>query len=458
MTTAFRGTLLYFIADPSDAELKDQGVDAVQHIEDGLLLVDERGLIEQIGRYDTLIKQLSDDIDIIDHSGKILMPGFVDCHIHYPQTEMIAAYGTQLLDWLETHTFPVESQFKDYDYSVKIAERFCTELLRNGTTTALVFGTVHPESIDAFFSVAQQRKLRMIAGKVMMDRHAPDVVLDTPETSYTESKALIEKWHGVDRLDYAVTPRFVPTSTPEQLAQAGRLLEEFPGVYLHTHLSENKDEIAWVSELFPDSKHYLDVYDQAGLLGKRSVFAHGIHLCDDECQRMADSDSVIAHCPSSNLFLGSGLFNLTKMDEYGIRVGIGSDVGGGSSFSAFDSLADAYKIQQLRDVNLDPFRALYLATLGGAKALSLDDRIGSFKPGMEADFIVLDPKATDFLAFRTQHCKNLKELLFVLNTLGDDRVIAATYILGQQALIPEPQARTVTTESTSQPLTETGEF
>ncbi|WP_051219027.1 guanine deaminase [Oceanobacter kriegii] len=433
MTTAFRGTLLYFTDDPLSSGKSAEGGDAVHHIQDGLLLVGEGGFIERVGEYSELIGELPFGVEVVDHSGKILMPGFVDCHIHYPQTEMIAAYGTQLLDWLETHTFPVESKFKDYDYGVKIAERFCTELLRNGTTTALVFGSVHPESVDAFFTVAQQRKLRMIAGKVMMDRHAPDTVLDTAETSYTESKALIEKWHGKDRLDYAVTPRFAPTSTPEQLQLAGRLLEEFPGVYLHTHLSENKDEIAWVKQLFPDSEHYLDVYDQAGLLGKRSVFAHGIHLCDDECQRMADSDSVVAHCPSSNLFLGSGLFDLQKMDDYGIRVGIGSDVGGGSSFSAFDSLADAYKIQQLRDVNLDPFRALYLATLGGAKALSLDDRIGSFKPGMEADFIVLDPKATDFLAFRTQHCKSLKELLFVLNTLGDDRVVNATYILGELA-------------------------
>ncbi|WP_221796712.1 guanine deaminase [Oceanobacter mangrovi] len=428
MANAFRGNLLFFTADPKDA-----GEQAWQYIEDGLLVVDDSGLIRQVGSYASLVDQLDSSTVITDHRGKLLMPGFVDCHIHYPQTEMIAAYGTQLLDWLQTHTFPVESQFSDYDYGVKIAERFCTELLRNGTTTALVFGTVHPESVDAFFTVAQQRQLRMIAGKVMMDRNAPDSVLDSAASSYSESKALIEKWHGVDRLSYAVTPRFAPTSTPEQLAQAGRLLEEYPDVYLHTHLSENRDELAWVQSLFPESSHYLDVYDQAGLLGPRSVFAHGIHLCDDECQRMARTDSVIAHCPSSNLFLGSGLFNLSKMDDYGIRVGIGSDVGGGSSFSAFDSLADAYKIQQLQNVNLDPFRALYLATLGGAKALSLDHQIGSFQAGMEADFIVLDPQATDFLAFRTEHCRNLKELLFVLNTLGDDRVIAATYILGQLA-------------------------
>lgn len=428
MSGVFRGSLLFFTADP-----KDEGDQALHYQQDGLLLVDDNGLISAVGAYADLIDTLPADVSITDYSGKLLMPGFVDCHVHYPQTEMIAAYGTQLLDWLQTHTFPVESRFSDFDYGVGMAERFCTELLRNGTTTALVFGTVHPQSVDAFFSVAQRRKLRMIAGKVMMDRHAPDSVLDSAESSYQESRALIEKWHGVDRLLYAVTPRFAPTSTPQQLQLAGQLLAEHPDVYLHTHLSENIDEIAWVSALFPDCRDYLDVYEQAGLLGKRSVFAHGIHLCDHECERMAATDSVVAHCPSSNLFLGSGLFSLKRMDDYGIRVGIGSDVGGGSSFSTFDSLADAYKIQQLQGVNLDPYRALYLATLGGARALSLDDRIGSFKPGLEADFIVIDPQATDFLAFRTQHCKSLKELLFVLNTLGDDRLIAATYILGELA-------------------------
>lgn len=424
---AFRGQLLFFTEDPAQ-----YGEAAWTHIEDGLLLIAD-GKIVAVGEYSSLSADLDAAVEVVDYQGRLLMPGFVDCHIHYPQTEMIAAYGTQLLDWLQTHTFPVESQFADYHYGVEIAERFIGELLKNGTTTALVFGTVHPQSVDAFFSVAQAQQLRMIAGKVMMDRHAPDALLDTPVTSYSDSKKLIEKWHGVDRLNYAVTPRFAPTSSPEQLAEAGRLLQEYPDVYLHTHLSENVDELAWVQDLFPESKHYLDVYDQAGLLGEKSVFAHGIHLCDNECRRLVDTKSVIAHCPSSNLFLGSGLFNLAKMDEYGIRVGVGSDVGGGSSFSMFDTLADAYKIQQLRGHNLDPFRSLYLATLGGARALSLDDHIGTFAVGMEADFIVLDPAGTDFLEFRTRHCKDLKETLFVLNTLGDDRVIEATYILGEIA-------------------------
>ncbi|MGB0468336.1 MAG: guanine deaminase [Pontibacterium sp.] len=424
---AFRSAILYFTEDPLGAEEQ-----AYQYLEDGLLVV-ENGCVKQVGEYAALLSVLPDSVSVTDYSGKLLIPGFVDCHVHYPQTEMIAAYGKQLLEWLETHTFPVESQFADYEYALSIAERFLDELLRNGTTTALVFGTVHPESVDAFFTAARARQLRMIAGKVMMDRNAPSALLDQAETSYQDSKTLIERWHGVDRLHYAVTPRFAPTSTPEQLNYVGRLLAEYPDVYMHTHLSENGAELDWVGELFPESQHYLDVYDQAGLLGQRSVFAHGIHLCDDECQRLSESDSVLAHCPGSNLFLGSGLFNLPKMDQYGIRTGIGTDVGGGSSFSMLQTLSDAYKVQQLQGNSLDPFRALYLATLGGAKALSLDDRIGSFKPGYEADFIVLDWACTPFMDFRTAQCKSLAEKLFVLNTLGDDRAIAATYIMGQLA-------------------------
>jgi guanine deaminase len=273
----------------------------------------------------------------------------------------------------------------------------------------------------------------MIAGKVMMDRHAPAALCDTAHSSYEDSRALIERWHGVDRLQYAVTPRFAPTSSDRQLELAGQLLREYPGVYLHTHLAENPEECAWVGELFPQPKHYLDVYDRAGLLSRRSVFAHGIHLCDDACRRLGNTGSALAHCPSSNLFLGSGLFELDRMSAFGIHIGIGTDVGGGTSFSMLQTLADAYKVQALRGHKLDPFRALYLATLGGARALDLEDRIGSFRPGREADLCVLDLQATPLLAFRTAHCRNLFETLFVLNTLGDDRVIAQTRVLGDVA-------------------------
>ena len=299
-----------------------------------------------------------------------------------------------------------------------MAKLFLDELASNGTTTALVFGTVHKESIDVFFSEAEKRNLRMIAGKVLMDRNAPDYLTDTPESGYQASKDLIEKWHQRGRLLYAVTPRFAPTSTPEQLATVGKLLEEYPDVYLHTHLSENKKEIEWVLDLFPERDSYLDVYDHYGLLHKRSVFAHGIHLSDCECERLAESESAIAFCPTSNLFLGSGLFKLTKLEEKGVRVGMGTDVGAGTSFSILQTMSEAYKIMQLQQEKLHPFKSLYLATLGGAKALHLEDKIGNLAIGKEADFVVLDLHATQLMRFRMQQTTTLEEKLFVLNELG----------------------------------------
>jgi guanine deaminase len=424
---ALRGQLLHFVDDPAQA-----GDAAWEHFEDGLLWIED-GCIRRCGPARHLLHELPEGIEVEQFDHHLIVPGFIDTHIHYPQTEMIAAYGERLLEWLETYTFPVESKFGDEAYAEQVAQLFLDELLRNGTTTALVFGTVHPQSVDAFFRQAQKRRLRMIAGKVMMDRHAPAALCDTAHSSYEDSRALIERWHGVDRLQYAVTPRFAPTSSDRQLELAGQLLREYPGVYLHTHLAENPEECAWVGELFPQPKHYLDVYDRAGLLSRRSVFAHGIHLCDDACRRLGNTGSALAHCPSSNLFLGSGLFELDRMSAFGIHVGIGTDVGGGTSFSMLQTLADAYKVQALRGHKLDPFRALYLATLGGARALDLEDRIGSFRAGREADLCVLDLQATPLLAFRTAHCRNLFETLFVLNTLGDDRVIAQTRVLGDVA-------------------------
>ncbi len=424
-TRFLRGPLLHCLAEP------DKNTDATEYFNDALLHIKD-GNIVACGDYQTL-KPSYDDHQLAyleHHPDKLMVPGFIDCHVHYPQTEMIAAHGTQLLDWLNTYTFPVEAQFANLEKSREVAEVFLQELLRNGTTTALVFCTVHPESVEGFFQVAQARKLRMIAGKVLMDRHAPAEVLDTAETGYQQSQQLINKWHGVDRLQYAVTPRFAPTSSPEQLRLAGQLLADNPGVYLHTHLSENHDEIAWVKELFPAADSYLDVYDQAGLLGKRSIFAHGIHLCDDQCQRLADTDSAIAHCPTSNLFIGSGLFPLRKLQKHGINIGMGTDVGGGTSFSMLQTLSEAYKIQQLQQVNLSPEQAFYMATLGGAKALDLDTKIGNFAPGKEADFLLIDLHATQLLRFRNQFCKDWREALFVLQTLGDDRVVAETNVLG----------------------------
>lgn len=420
-----RGPLLHCLNEP------DNDSEAVDYRPDALLWL-KHGRVHKMDDYKSLVKELTPQqlTKVEDTSQYLMVPGFVDCHTHYPQTEMIGAYGTQLLEWLNTYTFPVESSFEDPLKAAAVAQVFIDQLLKNGTTTALVFCSVHTESVDALFSEAQKYKLRIIAGKVMMDRNAPSNLLDTAATSYHQSKQLIQRWHGVDRLQYAVTPRFAPTSTAEQLLAAGRLLAEHEGVYLHTHLSENLDEIEWVKSLFPEAKNYLDVYDRAGLLGKRSVFAHGIHLCDDQCERLATTDSAIAHCPSSNLFIGSGLFSMQRLQAYGIKIGMGTDVGGGTSFNMLQTLADGYKMQQLNGHNLSPEQSFYLATLGGARALDIDDKIGNFGAGKEADFLLLDPNATDLLKFRSGHCQDWRELIFVLQTLGDDRVIAQTNIMG----------------------------
>jgi guanine deaminase len=420
--TAHRGEIIHFLTDESD----------YQHIEDGLLII-ENGHIHSVGNAETLLKTLPPNTEITEHPNCLITPGFVDTHVHYPQCEIIASYGKQLLEWLETYTFPAEQKFEDSEYASKIASFFLDQLLINGTTTALVFGTVHPQSVDAFFSEAQKRKLRMICGKVMMDRNAPDALLDTPETSYSESKALIEKWHNKDRLRYAVTPRFAPTSTDEQLAQAGRLLEEYPDVHFQTHISENKKECEWVAELFPERENYLDVYDHYNLLGKRSVFAHGIHLEDSEFKRLAETDSALAFCPASNLFIGSGLFNLHKANHFGVKTGLGTDVAGGDSFSILKTINEAYKIQQLKGNSLSAFESLYLATLGGAKALDLHDKIGNFGSGKEADFVVLNYHATELMKFKLEQCDSMDERLFSLLMLADDRAVKQTYIMGREA-------------------------
>ena len=425
-TKAFRGEILHFLSDPAKNE-----TNSYQHFADGILVV-KNGLVERLGDAQEILSSLDSDIEVTVHDNGLLMPGFVDTHIHFPQTEIIGSYGEQLLEWLDTYTFPTEAQFGDKDFALPRAQFFLDQLVQNGTTTALVFGTVHPESVDAFFERAEKMNLRMICGKVMMDRNAPDNLTDTAQSSYDESKALIEKWHGKGRLHYAVTPRFAPTSTSEQLHKAGELLKEFPDVFMHTHLSENENECAWVKDLFPACENYLDVYDQHGLLSKRSVFAHGIHLCDSEYQRLSDTNSSLSYCPTSNLFLGSGLFNLKKAEAYNVDVGLGTDVGGGTSFSQLQTLNEAYKIQQLRGEKLTALKSFFLATLGGAQALDLESKIGNFEQGKEADFVVLDYQSTDLMRVRMNKSKDLLERLFVMTTLGDDRAIKATYVMGEQ--------------------------
>ncbi|MGB1262127.1 MAG: guanine deaminase [Cognaticolwellia sp.] len=427
MLKAYRGELLHFLADPSKVALAD----SYQYFTDGLLIIED-GLVAQVGEAQALLATLDSKVEVIHYQDGLIMPGFIDTHVHYPQTEMIASYGEQLLQWLENYTFPFERQFADIEHGKNVAEFFLTQLLAAGTTTALVFGTVHKASVDAFFTVAQQKKLRMICGKVLMDQNCPDYLSDTAQSGYDDSKALIEKWHNIDRLQYAITPRFAPTSSSAQLNKAGQLLAENPGVYLQSHLCENKAEIAWVQALFPDCDGYLDVYDQHNLLSRRSVFAHGVHLHDDECQRLSETDSAIAFCPSSNLFLGSGLFNLKQAQKYSVNVGFGSDIGAGTSFSMLRNINEGYKIQQLRADKLSPFQSFYFATLGGAIALDLEGRVGNFTIGAEADFIVLDYHATPLMARRMQHCKKLSEKLFILSMLGDERHVKATHILGER--------------------------
>lgn len=425
-TTAIRGRFLDIQNTVAQArDIHDQ----VRYVEDGLVIIHE-GKIQWFGPWQEGQSRLPTNAELQHYPDQLIVPGFIDTHIHFPQTEMVGAYGEQLLEWLNNYTFPTEIQFQDASYSEKIAEFFVQELLKNGTTTALVFCTVHPESVDALFNAATTRNMRLIAGKVLMDRHAPEALTDTAETAYTDSKALIEKWHGQGRNLYAITPRFAPTSTPEQLQKAGQLKSEYPDVYVHTHLSENKNEIAWVKELFPEREGYLDVYHHYGLTGSKSVFAHCVHLEDKEWDCMHQTDSAIAFCPTSNLFLGSGLFPLKKTWDKGVKVGLGTDIGAGTSFNQLQTLNEAYKVQQLQGEKLSAFEALYHATLGGAKALSLDDRLGNFNIGKEADFVVLDLKATALQQLRQSRAKNIEDAFFALTMLGDDRNIAATYVYG----------------------------
>ncbi|MBI4783058.1 MAG: guanine deaminase [Oscillatoriophycideae cyanobacterium NC_groundwater_1537_Pr4_S-0.65um_50_18] len=429
---AIRSAFLDFVDDPFYVS----ELESVRYIPDGLLVL-EHGRVKELGAYDAL-KDKYADLPVTSYPGRLIMPGFIDTHIHFSQMEMIAAYGEQLMEWLYMYVFPTEGKFKDKEYAQKIAALFLDELLKNGTTTALVFTTVFPQSADAFFEEASKRNLRMIAGKVMMDRNAPDYLVDTPDSSYQDSKALIQKWHKNGRLLYAVTPRFAVTSTDEQLEMASRLLQEFPDVYLHTHLSENVDEVQYVAKLFPESKGYLDVYDRAGLVRERSIFAHGVQLSDAEFQRLSEAKAAIAFCPTSNLFLGSGLFRLgqAKSEKHPVHVGLGTDVGAGTSFSLLVTAHVAYKVMQLQKRRLSPFEALFLATLGGARALYLEDKIGNFDPGKEADFVVLNLQSTPLMALRNPEptAASLKELVdkvFSLIVMGDDRAIQATYVMGK---------------------------
>ncbi len=427
MQQAYRASILHCLADPGPHASEA----AVEYLQDGLLLI-ENSVISQLGAAEDLLPSLSENTPVEDLSGKLIVPGFIDCHVHYSQLDIIASYGEQLLDWLNRYAYPAEARFADAEHARSVADVFLDELLRNGTTTAMVFAAVFPQSVDAIFAAAEERGMRLIAGKVLMDRMCPDELSDNAETGVADSKTLIQRWHGKGRLGYAITPRFALTSTDEQLEAAGRLAAEFPETWVHTHLAENQEEVDQIAAQFPWSRSYLDVYDHFGLLRDRSVFAHCLHLDAVDRSLMAEKGGAGAFCPTSNLFLGSGLFDLQSMSDAGIKVGLATDVGGGTSMSMLRTMSEAYKVLRLQGQPLPASRALYLATLGAAEALCLDDKLGNFEPGKEADFIVLDSGGSAMTARRAQSAMSIEELMFALMFLGDDRNIAATYIQGQR--------------------------
>ncbi|MFC7289936.1 guanine deaminase [Herminiimonas glaciei] len=420
---AYRASLLHFRNDPAFDE------HATLWHSDGLLVIAD-GKVVAAGDYDSLHASLPADTMVNDWRGKIITPGFIDTHVHYPQTDIIGSPAPGLLPWLNTYTFPTEGRFGDAAHAAEVAEFFLAELLRNGTTTAAVYCTVHPQSVDAFFERSHALNLRMIAGKVMMDRNAPDFLLDTAESSARDSEALIKRWHKKGRQHYAITPRFAPTSTDQQLRLAGELAAQYPDTYIQTHVAENTDEVKWVKELFPDARSYLDVYEQRGLMRKRALYAHCIWLDDNDRARMAATESVATVCPTSNLFLGSGLFDFANADKLRMPMSLATDVGGGTSFSMLQTMNELHKVGRMSGMHLDAHRMFYMATLGGARALQLEGTIGNFAAGCDADFIVLDPQATPLLSRRSATTDSLEEQLFALALLGDDRVITATYSAG----------------------------
>ena len=420
---ALRGDLLDFTAQPDWGAVQTP---AVRFRADHWLLIEDGRIVgTQVGEQNPDPGWAQQD-----HRGRLILPGFIDSHVHSPQLEVIASYGAELLDWLATYTFPAERRYAHVAEAQNGAERFLDALLAHGSTSAVVFPTVHKLSADALFEAAQARGMRLIAGKVLMDRHAPDGLRDDVEQAELDCTDLIARWHGVDRLAYAVTVRFAPTSTPEQLAMAGRLCAAHPGVYMQTHLAENRAEVAWVRELFPSARSYLDVYARAGLLNARSVFAHGIWLDGDDLVALREAGAQIAHSPSSNLFLGSGLFDWRATESAGVAVSVATDVGGGTSLSMQRTLADAYKVQALRGERLTAWVALHAATLAPAQALGLADEIGSLEPGCVADVCVWDWAVGLVAQRRMEMAQGLHERVFAWMTLSDERNLVVAFVNG----------------------------
>ncbi|CZT35847.1 guanine deaminase [Rhizobium sp. 9140] len=429
-STLLRGRTLTFRRRP----LSMDDAQAYIYETDGALLLRD-DLIVANGAYATVREQAPEDVIEIDHRPHLILPGFIDTHVHFPQMQVIGSYAANLLEWLNTYTFPEECRFVETAHAERIAVHFFDEMIRHGTTTAVAYCSVHKTSADAFFAEAMKRDMRMVAGKVMMDRNAPQGLLDTPEMGYDETRAVIAQWHGKGRNHVAITPRFAITSTPEQMSAAQALAAEFPDLHIQTHLSENRDEIDYTLSLYPNAADYTDVYANYGLMGQKSLFGHAIHLSQRERDAMSETGSIAVHCPTSNLFLGSGLFPLKELErrEKPVRISVASDIGGGSSYSMLRTMDEAYKIQQLLGERLNPFDSYYYLTLGNAEALSLSERIGTLEAGTDADLIVLDMAATPAMTLKAEVVTSLSDELFLLQTMGDDRAVVETYIAGRAA-------------------------
>ncbi|MEP3347923.1 MAG: guanine deaminase [Litoreibacter sp.] len=422
------GQTLSYSADPFEVPFED----AVSVQRRGAVIVRD-GKVISVGPADSV--DTPEDATVIDYGDALIMAGFVDAHLHYPQTGIVASWGKRLIDWLNSYTFPEETRLNDPDYAAEIAKRYFDLALSNGTTTSLSYATIHPASVDAYFTEARSRGLRALTGKTCMDRNAPDTLRDTAQSAYDDSKALLEKWHGVDRLEYVITPRFSPTSTPEQLSALGALWAEHPDCLMQTHISEQHEEIAWVKDLFPDARDYLDTYETHGLLGSRAVFGHAIHLTEREEARLRDVGAGLVHCPTSNTFIGSGIFEMARMKAQGQRVGLATDTGGGSSFSMLRTMAAAYELSQLKGTPLHPAQLMWLATCGSAEVLHLGEKIGNLAAGMEADLLVLDLASTPAIEQRSKRAGDIWEAVFPTIMMGDDRATKAVWVGGQPAKI-----------------------
>lgn len=428
MKTAIRSAMLTFKKDPFFHEMEECLV-----YESDAVIVMEGGKITQVGRAQDILSSL-DGVEVKHYTDSIIIPGFIDSHVHYPQTEIIGAYGEQLLDWLNNYTFIAEQSFKNKEHASEVAKVFLKEQFRNGVTSSTVYCTVFPQSVDAIFEEAAKYDMRIMAGKVCMDRNAPEALLDTPQRSYDESSALIKKWHNKGRAEYVITPRFVPTSTPEQMEMMQALAEENPDMLIQSHVSENVNEVAWVKDLCPKAKDYTDAYAQYGLVRPRAIYGHGIHLTDRELSVFSETGAAVAHCPTSNFFLGSGCLNVKKLRDKKrpVHVGLATDLGAGTSFSMLQTMNEAYKAAQMNGTPYTSLHSFYLASRGTAEALGLQDKVGTIAVGMEADLTVLNLKSTPIINYRMKYAKDLEEALFIQMTLGDDRAIAATYVAGKE--------------------------